>query len=128
MSRNTTVTAAGTLALGAASTSAVLTLAQDAPTLDSEGVYCAGFSHILAQAHTLVGVTEYKLQVWGYVTDSAAWTQVVDSVGLAKEYTMTNQTFGETFRCAGFDRFFVRLSSITGTSLKISHRPFGPGV
>lgn len=125
--RNITSIAKGSLSTGTLDTTATLTAAQSAPSTANDGVDCDGMSHVAVSIHSLSAVTAWTVEIWVY--DGENWVQADDGTGSSEAaLSGTNKTRGETYQVAGFKRVMARLSSLTGTSLEISTRVFGPGV
>ena len=121
-------TVPGSLSNPPAETSVALVAAQDAPTLATDGVDVAKYSEVGVQVHDLDTITSYSVEPWVYFAATGEWTQVKDATGADVSYTLANSGFVESFAVAPFDRFMLRLSAITGTSVKITHRAAGPGL
>jgi len=116
----------GSLAPAPWETSAALTAAESAPSSDSDGIDCKGYSQIGFSVHTLTAVTAFTVQLW--LQTDGVWVKASDADGVVKSHTGTSETMTVIANCAPFDRAAVQLTAITGTSLKHSIRAVGPGL
>lgn len=128
MTHNLTTTRAASLAPQVPTTSAALTAATAAPAAATDGVSVKGYSQLAVQVHSLDAVTGYQVLLWLYLEASEAWERVVDTTGANATLTGTTTGLCQVFNIAGFDRAYLQVTSLTGTSLKHSLRAVGPGL
>lgn len=104
-----------------------------APTLDTDGVECKGYSQILVAVHSFTTVDTFTVRPYLYI-DEVGWLRLTDADGAPVEYaSLTDVPVVLAFGCAGGDRFAVHLSTVTpdgGATYEISvtYRPAGPGL
>jgi hypothetical protein len=97
--------------------------AESAPTGDSAGVLCRGFTDVLVAMRASTGGT-CTLAFW--VQLAGIWAQCVNSDGTALTWEdVDNVSF--PFPTGGADRFYVRVTDITyGETIDLAYRCSGP--
>ncbi len=110
------------------------TSTSSAPSADTDGVDCKGFSQILVAINGFTTVDTFTVRPYLYI-DGVGWLRLTDAEGAPVEYASLD---GSTpivlaFGCGGGDRFAVHLSTVAPDGgatyeISVSYRPAGPGL
>lgn len=96
--------------------SSALVAASAAPSLSTDGTAIGGGAGMVQWGtHTLSSVTDYSVRIWGYA--GTGWQVLEEHTGcgaVARGW--------ETALTSWCSRYYVQLSAITGTSLKLQYR------
>jgi hypothetical protein len=94
-----------------------ISAAETAPSSDTDGVaMSSGAQFIQFFPSDLDAITDYSLQLWAYI--NSKWTCFAERLNLG-----TISRWSEVaLTASGATRYMVRVSAITGTSLKKNYR------
>ena len=102
--------------------SGVLVAPTAAPTLATDGVPIpGGASHLQYRVTDMTAVTDYSLRVWAYIDPvgvEPGWSLLAEHLTLGP----LSRVFEAAATTLSASRYYVQLSSLTGTSLRVQHR------
>ncbi len=114
----------------AAATNSAPSLSTDGVDLKNTAITTRGRPHAIRWRHTATGARTFEAKVWGYVTSevdtagalvasSAGWVDTGETYVLAS--TSTNGSTAEIYEYLTiFDRIYIEITAITGTSATVN--------
>lgn len=96
----------------------IVTVAEAAPTVGTDGVDCTGFNVLMFTTGDLVAITDYQYEI--YLYNGTKWDLWEDSVLLDVADFDPTKIHQQQFMLSGAFRFALRLKSITGTSIRVT--------
>ena len=97
------------------------------PTTNADGFDTVNYKWLEWASHTLVAMTQYNIEIWGYIDEDIAGTTVdvwvqLDGEGQA---TIGNATYTEgPIDISAWDRVDVIANNFTGTSFQLTVKLF----